>query len=144
MKKALNEELSKIKGLINKIEEGAYVLGSDGPRERRPGEKISAFTSSDFGGQDEESDNKIEPDVAIAVLKAVAERVDGVAESLRNNFRDTEYWSYVENMYSALKNVSDIQKMHTRSDAYGQNINDVINRIEGAFNVSPEEDDENM
>jgi hypothetical protein len=47
-------------------------------------------------------------------------------------------------MYSALKNVSDIQKMHTRSDAHGQNINDVINRIEGAFNVSPEEDDENM
>jgi hypothetical protein len=144
MKKALNEELSKIKGLINKIEEGAYVLGSDGPRERRPGEKIRAFTSSDFGGQDEESDNKIEPDVAIAVLKAVAERVDGVAESLRDNFGETEYWRYVKTMYKALKNVSDIQKMHTRSDVHGENINDVVGYIQNDFNVSPEEDDENM
>lgn len=144
MKKELNEEVNKIKGLINKIEEGgAYVLGSDGPRDRRPGEKISAFSASDFS-DDDTSDSQVEPEVAIAVLQSVAERVDNVAEALRNNFQPTEYWPYVKKMYSALKNVSDTQKMHTRSDVHGENINDVIGYIQNDFNVSSDEDDENI
>jgi len=144
MKKALNEELSKIKGLINKIEEGAYVLGSDGPRERRPGEKIGAFTSSDFGGQDGKSNDQYTPQMAIAVLKSVSERVDGVAEGLRNHFEETEYWRYVERMYKSLKNVSDLNRMHTGTDNRGENINDVIGYIQNDFDVSPDQDDENI
>ena len=38
------------------VEEGAYVLGSDGPREKRPGEKFSAFSASDFADDDEYDD----------------------------------------------------------------------------------------
>jgi hypothetical protein len=144
MKKELNEELSKIKGLMNKIEEGAYVLGADGPRERRPGEQIRAFKASDFGGQDDESGHEVEPEVAIEVLKAVAERVDHVAEGLYNNFKDTPYWYYVKKMYSALKNVSDVNRMHTGTDNRGENINDVVEYIQSAFDESPNEDDENV
>jgi hypothetical protein len=145
MKKDLNEEVNKIKGLINKIEEGgAYILGADGPRDRRPGEKISAFSASDFSDEEDSSENQVEPEVAIAVLQSVAERVDKVAEALRNNFQPTEYWPYVKKMYSALKNVSDVEKMHTRSDVHGENINDVIGYIQSDFNVSPNQDDENI
>ena len=143
MKKQLNEELSKIKGLINKIEEASYVLGADGPRERQPGEKIGAFTASDFGGE-EETDNEVEPEVAIEVLKSVAERVDKVAEGLYDNFKPTVYWPYVKKMYSALKNVSDVEKRHTRSDVHGENINDVVGYIQNDFDVSTNQDDENM
>ena len=134
MKKALNEELSKIKGLINKIEEGTY--GPDGPRE--------TFTSSDFGGQNGKPNDQHTPQMTIAILKAVAERVDGVAEGLRNHFEETEYWRYVGRMYKSLKNVSDLNRMHTGTDNRGENINDVIGYIQNDFDVSPDQDDENI
>jgi hypothetical protein len=145
MKKSLNEELDKIKGLINKIEEGgAYILGANGPRERKPGEQIRAFSSSDFDDQDDSSNNQVEPEVAIEVLKSVAERVDNVAEGLYNNFKDTPYWYHVKKMYSALKNVSDLDRMHTGTANRGENINDVIEYIQNDFSQSTEEDEENM
>lgn len=145
MKKELNEEVNKIKGLINKIEEGgAYVLGSDGPRDMRPGEKIRAFKPSDFSDNayDDTSDNEVEPQVAIAYVTSIAERIDKQAEALYDSLKPTQYWPYVKKMYSALKNVSDVEKRHTRSDVHGENINDVIGNIQSDFNVDPNEDND--
>jgi hypothetical protein len=48
-------------------------------------------------------------------------------------FEGTEYWDYVRKMYSALRNVSDMEKFHTRTDQHGQNVSDVISSLKDSF-----------
>ena len=86
MKKTLNEELSNIKGMMGKLNEmPSYVMGSDGPRQKKPGEKFSAFTADDFGGDDnDEVKTSSAPDLPDHDVLANAVVYYNVAKELKN------------------------------------------------------------
>jgi hypothetical protein len=84
MKKTLNEELSDIKGMMGKLNEmPAYVMGSDGPRQKQPGDKFSAFTADDFGGDDNDETSSA-PDLPDHDVLANAVVYYNVAKELKN------------------------------------------------------------
>ncbi len=108
MKKNIQEEVTRIKKVMGMINE------------------------DNFGDVDPQPKNMSVED-AIDKLKMLSNHVEGVAQEFRDMFEGTEYWDYVRKMYSALRNVSDMEKFHTRTDQHGQNVSDVISSLKDSF-----------
>ncbi len=87
MKKTLNEEISDIKGMMGKLNEmPAYVMGSDGPREKQPGDRFTAFSAEDFGGEDnnDEVETSSAPDLPDHDVLAHAVQYYNIAKELKS------------------------------------------------------------
>lgn len=105
MKKNIQEEVSRIKTVMGMIKE------------------------SDFENQSV----NMSVDEVIDRLKMLSQQVEEIAEEFASEFVDTEYWSYVKNIHSGLRSVSDLEGSYTRSDESNENITNVIELIKSDF-----------
>jgi hypothetical protein len=112
----MNKRLSKLKN----IQEANILL-----------EKRNRVNESDFGGENQEPISNVE-DVK-KYLHEVANHVEHIAEQFRDKLGNTDFWPYVKGVYSTLRDFSDVDAMHTRSDQQGGNITYVINHLDGDF-----------
>jgi len=121
MKKTLNEQTSRIKQMMG-LNEGEI------------------YKSSSEEGVDYLNELKT-VEGTIKYLTRVSEKVEYIAEDLRNYYEDTEFWHYIRPLYKGLKSVSDLQRMHTRTDEREENISYAIEFIKSGFG---EDDDEQI
>jgi hypothetical protein len=82
-------------------------------------------------------------DEAIDKLKMFSEQLEEVSQQFHDTFKDTPYWDYVEQMYSGVRSVSDMEMNYTRTDETGENVSRVIEILNSDFSEdsSVESDD---
>ncbi len=82
-------------------------------------------------------------DEAIDKLKMFSEQLEEVSQQFHDTFKDTPYWDYVEQMYSGVRSVSDMEMNYTRTDETGENVSRVIEILKSDFgeDSSVENDD---
>ena len=117
--KNLNEQTSRIKQMMGLNEGEIYKSGSE---------------------EHDDYLNELKTvEGTIKYLTRVSEKVDYIAEDLRNYYKGTEFWHYIKPLYSGLKSVSDLQRMHTRTDEREENISYAIEFIKSGFGEDDEE-----
>lgn len=120
MKKTLNEQVFLIKQMMGKLNEGEIY-------------KSSSEEHDDYLNELKTVEGTIK------YLTRVSEKVEYIAEDLRNYYKGTEFWHYIKPLYSGLKSVSDLQRMHTRTDQREENISYAIEFIKSGFGEDDEE-----
>lgn len=123
-KQTLNEDISRIKGMMRKLNE--EMEDATGDMFNR-----TSFDSPSDYPQDEEY--MLDVEGVKKYLHEVANQVEGIAEEFRNKLGDTDFWPYVKDIYNTLRNFSDVDSMHSDSDQQSGNITHVINHIDSDF-----------
>jgi hypothetical protein len=108
MKKNLNEQISRIKGMMKKLNETVYE-------------------NEDIVSE------KMNVNDVIDKIETISRLVENIAEDFRNSFENTEYWKYVKKMYGGLRSVSDPDMNYTRTDQTEENFKYVIDQIKEDF-----------
>ena len=119
MKNNLNEQTSRIKQMMGLNEGEIY--------------KSSSEEHDDYLNELKTVEGTIK------YLTRVSEKVEYIAEDLRNYYKGTEFWHYIKPIYSGLKSVSDLQRRHTRTDEREENISYAIEFIKSGFGEDDEE-----
>ena len=128
-KKILNEELARIKRMMNKV-------------------ITESFDDFDTQVQPEELPQEPEyentPDMslegAVAKLHEFRLKVDTLTEEFYDVFKNTEYWDYLHNIYEALHTVSN-SGGSTRSGESSHNITNMAKFIQQQFATQSDDDD---
>ena len=128
-KKILNEELARIKRMMNKV-------------------ITESFDDFDTQVQPEELPQEPEyentPDMslegAVAQLHEFRLKVDTLTEEFYDVFKNTEYWDYLHNIYEALHTVSN-SGGSTRSGESSHNITNMAKFIQQQFATQSDDDD---
>ena len=118
-KQKLNEQISRIKGMMK------FNENFESPM--------------DNGGQITSANEVID------YITEFSSRMEELAEEFRSKLDGTDYWPYVNKMYSGIRSVSDMEGQYTRSDERQENVAGIIELIrsdEGMDGRSSVEDDD--
>lgn len=117
-KQTLNEQVSRIKGMMKMNEDMEFPM----------------------------EDQKMKSvEEVVDYITRFSSQIEELAEEFAIKLNRTEYWSYVEPMYSGLRSVSDMEGGYTRSDERGENVARVIDLLKSDHemgNGSSVEDDD--
>ena len=102
-KQKLNEQISRIKGMMK------FNENFESPM--------------DNGGQITSANEVID------YITEFSSRMEELAEEFRSKLDGTDYWPYVNKMYSGIRSVSDMEGQYTRSDERQENVAGIIELI---------------
>lgn len=124
MKKTLNEQISRIKGMMKMNEDMEF------PMDKRERQITSAEDVIDY-------------------ITEFSSKLEELAEEFAVKLERTEYWPYVKSMYSGIRSVSDMEGQYSRSDEKQRNVGGIIELIrsdeemDGRSSMEDDDEDEN-
>ena len=117
-KQTLNEQVSRIKGMMKMNEDMEFPM------------------------EDQEMKSVEE---VIDYITRFSSQIEELSEEFRSKLDGSEFWPYVKPMYSGLRSVSDMEGQYTRSDERMENVSGVIEFLKSDYemdNQSSVEDDD--
>ena len=117
-KQTLNEQVSRIKGMIKMNEDMEFPM----------------------------EDQKMKSvEEVVDYITRFSSQIEELAEEFRSKLDGTDYWPYVNKMYSGIRSVSDMEGQYTRSDERQENVAGIIELIRSDYEMdsrsSVEDDD---